>query len=295
MFRRTFIRFHMIRYTLLFLSLLAFGQGRAQNEPKHLYVFKDRNYLCLRAVDLSDAAVLDSSQLVATYRYSYQKELWNPLRWSETEVVLQIGARWSKCFPAVLRQIDEQLTRTDDGSAGGRGVFSPRIGTVYENLAKHRLSSEHRYPFSDRLIRYDEPADTTVWRVGGEAVEVLGYACIPATATFRGREWTIWFAPDLPAAANLWLFRGVPGLILRAETAQFRFECTAIRPSREAILQLKANGRKLSRERWRSLERHYHEEPYRAFNNNDENAFFEDRFRLNGDNWTIEYNPIELE
>ncbi len=66
-------------------------------------------------------------------------------------------------------------------------------------------------------------------------------------------------------------------------------------PSREAILQLKANGRKLSRERWRSLERHYHEEPYRAFNNNDENAFFEDRFRLNGDNWTIEYNPLELE
>ena len=93
MFRRTFIRFHMIRYTLLFLSLLAFGQGRAQNEPKHLYVFKDRNYLILRAVDLSDTTVLDSSQLVATYRYSYQKELWNPLRWSETEVVLQIGAR----------------------------------------------------------------------------------------------------------------------------------------------------------------------------------------------------------
>uniref|UniRef100_UPI0025F78E18 hypothetical protein n=1 Tax=uncultured Alistipes sp. TaxID=538949 RepID=UPI0025F78E18 len=69
------------KFCLYALSLLAFGQGRAQNEPKHLYVFKDRNYLCLRAVDLSDATVLDSSQLVATYRYSYQKELWNPLRW----------------------------------------------------------------------------------------------------------------------------------------------------------------------------------------------------------------------
>lgn len=80
----------MIRFFLCILALLAFGQIRAQNEPKHIRVFKDRNYLIVNAVSLSDATVLDSSHLVATYRYSYQKELWNPLRWSETEVVLQI-------------------------------------------------------------------------------------------------------------------------------------------------------------------------------------------------------------
>ena len=84
-------------------------------------------------------------------------------------------------------------------------------------------------------------------------------------------------------------------MILRAETAQFRFECTAIRPSREAILRPRTGVQKLSRHKWRNMEQHYHEEPYRAFNNNDENAFFEGRFRLDGDNWTIEYNPIELE
>lgn len=285
----------MIRFYLCILALLAFGQSRSQNEPKHIHVFKDRNYLIVNAVSLSDAVVLDSSRLVATYRYSYQKEAWNPLRWSETEVVLQIGARWSKCFPAVLRQIDEKRTRLGEGSAGGQSVVFPGIGTVYEDLTKHRLSSEHRYPFSERLIRYDESSDTTEWHVAEETAEILGYVCIKATAVVRGREWTVWFTPDLPLGSNLWLFRGVPGLVLRAETAQFRFECTAIRQLREAILRPRTGVQKLSRHKWRSMERHYHEEPYRAFNNNDENAFFEGRFRLDGDNWTIEYNPIELE
>lgn len=294
MFRRTFIHFHMIRYTLLFLSLFAIGQSWAQSDPEHLFVFKNRDYLIVNRVPLSDAAVLDSSRLVATYRYSYQKEKWNPLRWSDSEVVLQVGEKWSKCFPEVLRQIDERRM-TVGGGFSVPSVISPRIATVYEDLAKHRLASEHRVPFSDQLVRYDESSDYTAWHIVGESAEILGYACMQATAVVRGREWRVWFAPDLPLGSNLWLFRGVPGLILRAETDHFRFECTAIRASCEAIVQPKTKGRQLSRAKWRSFERKYHDEPYRVFNDNDRNAFYENMFRLTGDNWTIEYNPIELE
>ena len=63
----------------------------------------------------------------------------------------------------------------------------------------------------------------------GDSV-VCEYPCHKATATFRGRTWTVWYTLDLPYSDGPWKFCGLPGLILHAYDSEglFRFNCIGI-------------------------------------------------------------------
>lgn len=54
------------------------------------------------------------------------------------------------------------------------------------------------------------------WKISEETKEVAGYKCHKATVDFRGRNWVVWFAPDIAAAFGPWKLHGLPGLILEA-------------------------------------------------------------------------------
>ncbi|MDE6827456.1 MAG: hypothetical protein K2P46_01895, partial [Alistipes sp.] len=62
-----------MRLSLLLSIILLAGNACAQHAPKHLHVFKDRNYLSVPAVDLTDARELDTAFLVVGSIFSYQK------------------------------------------------------------------------------------------------------------------------------------------------------------------------------------------------------------------------------
>lgn len=52
------------------------------------------------------------------------------------------------------------------------------------------------------------------WNIEAEHKEILGYRCIKAVTVFRGRKYTVWFAPDIPTTVFPWKLNGTPGLIL---------------------------------------------------------------------------------
>lgn len=52
------------------------------------------------------------------------------------------------------------------------------------------------------------------WKIENETKEILSYQCKKATMTFRGRNYTAWFAPKIPISDGPWKFSGLPGLIL---------------------------------------------------------------------------------
>jgi hypothetical protein len=56
---------------------------------------------------------------------------------------------------------------------------------------------------------------------------VLGYKCIKATTTFRGRNYEVWFTPFIPIRQGPWKFNGLLGLILKAADTEGYFEWTA--------------------------------------------------------------------
>lgn len=282
----------MKKLLILSFFLLAGIKLSAQTAPARIELFKDRNYLSVPAADLTNAEPVDTSRLEIRYRFSYQKEGWNKLRWVDVPTTLQIGARWSKFFPDILLTIDRE--RTASGLA--RATLSPRIWTIYGDLAGERFVSQHRIPCSSEavLVEYPEEAGEQKWELDGTSECIAGYTCPSATAVVGGRSWRVWFAPEIPAPANLWLFRGLPGLVLKAQTELFRFVCTAIAERREPILRL-GSDQTTTREKWRRYERYFHEEPYDAFSRDGSCVFYDENRKLTRDNWKIEYLPIELE
>ena len=68
------------------------------------------------------------------------------------------------------------------------------------------------------------------WQLQDGDSIVCSYPCHKATATFRGRTWTVWYTLDLPYSDGPWKFCGLPGLVLYAYDSEdkFRFNCIGI-------------------------------------------------------------------
>lgn len=96
-------------------------------------------------------------------------------------------------------------------------------------------------------MEYTESLGTMEWTIGEETDTVCGYLCTKATTNYGGREWTAWFAEDIPSAFGPWKFNGLPGLILKATDSEGVNDFTAIsfkaatipvaKPHNEAIQQ----------------------------------------------------------
>ena len=94
----------------------------------------------------------------------------------------------------------------------------PKKNTVTEtdNLGGEYLSEE-------KTPRFD-------WTYEQGDSSIMGYSCKKASSTFRGVEWNVWYALDIPIHNGPWKLSGLPGMILFAESADkyFQFRCIKI-------------------------------------------------------------------
>lgn len=74
--------------------------------------------------------------------------------------------------------------------------------------------------------------------IPGPTRDIGGHECLQAKAKFWGREWTVWYAPDIPISLGPWMLGGLPGLILYAsdESSEHVFDLAAIRKSNMPII-----------------------------------------------------------
>lgn len=72
---------------------------------------------------------------------------------------------------------------------------------------------------NNELLLIKETLTNIEWIVSNDtsAIFILGYKCKKAEATFRGRIYTVWFAPEIPVEMGPWKLHGLPGLILKAK------------------------------------------------------------------------------
>ena len=76
-------------------------------------------------------------------------------------------------------------------------------------------------------LRCEEEEEKPEWKLSTDTLTLLGYRCTRATARFKGRQWTAWFAPGIPVSDGPWKLCGLPGMILKAEDAEGHYHFAA--------------------------------------------------------------------
>ena len=101
---------------------------------------------------------------------------------------------------------------------------------LYDLYIKGYMRYVLKYPGKSCLEMYDkvfldyhiytEPFPDFSWSLESDTLMVCGFLCRKATCSFRGREWTAWYAEDFAVSDGPWKFTGLPGLILQVEDSK---------------------------------------------------------------------------
>ncbi len=77
---------------------------------------------------------------------------------------------------------------------------------------------------------YSQDMNVQEWNLTNDTLTIASYLCYRAYCTFRGREWSAWYAPNIPSMDGPWKLNGLPGLILKAADSQneFVFESSGV-------------------------------------------------------------------
>ena len=111
----------------------------------------------------------------------------------------------------------------------GRGDEVPnRTASMYVFKDFEKQEQTVYDDYSGQFAKYNEPFQEMQWEVVGDSTKtVLGYECMMARTAYHGRDWTAWFAPEVPAHDGPWKFAGLPGLILTVSESQGIYSFTA--------------------------------------------------------------------
>jgi len=194
---------------------------------------------------LCNARAQQAEQAVVTvyYKHSHLKDTANKLSLYAERMILSIGKNASvyKSYDKMVNDSVKKTTVQDDGKGGYVVNTTNRKKTIGTQIFKYAL--DKKMIVLEKLVKtyaVTEPYPTIDWKISPDTVSLGGMKCQKATATFKGRNYTAWFAPDLPYNTGPWKLCGLPGLILQAyddrHEIEFVFDGLRPAPAAENIL-----------------------------------------------------------
>lgn len=111
------------------------------------------------------------------------------------------------------------------------GANPVKKGTLHQDK-RQEIWEEHAFAMGTYF--YSEPlSDAAIpWTLYPEdTLSVADYKCHAATASFRGREWKAYFTEEIPVSEGPWKLRGLPGVILSADSqdGEIKYRAVVIR------------------------------------------------------------------
>lgn len=188
-----------------------------------------------RLINAPKRCIVDTSLMECVYEHV----IYDPIL-DMTEIkdyILEIGKNASRYGGYGTYQRDSILMTDYPNGLKRKDVraLSQKYGASLNEIIQDRSTSKISYYerlFIDNYM-YEEPIPHIDWKLIGVKEEICGYECQKATCSFRGREWTAWYCPEIKANVGPWKFGGLPGVILKVEDSKKEhiFEALQIRKS----------------------------------------------------------------
>ncbi len=316
----------MLRFFFFLCCLLTAVTGNAQNQKQytHRIFLGSTSKYSPRSWNLRDSLIRDTSVCRIYYQHRF---VMDTVQHKEvgTMMVCDIGKRNLSYFNLAKRLSDLIYTKVEmeaerKGRYPGMSIhYSPSESErALEELAgdSGTINSEIWFDLDQRILteraadyasvnmayEYEEPQPVLNWNISGDHRQVCGYDCIKATGLFRGRQWTVWFTPEIPLPYGPWKLGGLPGLILQAEDYQkhFVWECCGIKQEAQPMAYYIISTRRLTRNKFNAWKARFHSAPYYVIDGGRGTTLIQVYSPAQGlreidKNWTLPYNPIELE
>ena len=199
--------------------------------------------LVLTIAAQAQTETIDTAKFVAVYDYECTtQDAEGQGVTDKMQVVVQVGRTVVKSMPRSVYRLRGELEKADVMADYQEAyLHMPTVWTGYpEGQATVReFIFPHEYEGSERLRVGEQSSgmqtpDIT-WKLSDDTLTVCGYLCQQATATYRGVEWHVWYTEEVPSSAGPWRLRGLPGLIVAAESEAHTFCLTELQQERGAI------------------------------------------------------------
>lgn len=205
----------------------------------------------------------------AVYNFEYTKDSVNMVK-SKDVLFLELNSDRSFCYSYYTYQTDSlrtspngqevwnQMFRASLAKDGTSAISFPHKRSTFTILKNHKSREIKIKDIIDvDIYEYTIPLDEFEWQIQDSTETILGYTCILATTLYHGRQWEVWFTPDIPLSDGPWQFCGLPGLIIKARDINnlFDFNLSEFRLCNNPIKDWTDNGRKTTRKEF--LKRKY--------------------------------------
>ena len=188
--------------------------------------------LALTKTAQGQTETIDTAQFVAVYDYecrTLNDEA--PSVTDRMQVVVQVGRTVTKSMPYSAYPVYDDESKPD--VAAGFQEALMHMPTVWIGLPTGQ-TTVREFIFPHEYEGYEPTPDIT-WTLTDDTLNVSGYLCQQAMATFRGLEWHVWYTEEIPSSAGPWRLRGLPGLIVEAKSEAHTFRLVELRQERGAI------------------------------------------------------------
>ena len=175
----------------------------------------------LIGIFLSISFVGAQNDSIMVYKVEYERKI-TPKNFTKSftaclELKTYLGLNISvfdSCDPLKLNESGIINNPDDDASF----FYTPKgknIRCVFKDYNKNQMFNKQ--DIANKYFTIKDSLKIFNWEIKEDTKEILGYKCQLAIMTFRDRNYSAWFSPDLPIGGP-WKYDGLPGMILEIKS-----------------------------------------------------------------------------
>jgi len=242
--------------------------------------------------------IIGSSYLNVYYDTKFVRNPSAPNIKTETLCILQLGEKFSKFSELKTLQKDSLLEKYSHQSNVGAKDMNAlfKLQNQWSSVVlKDKLSKKYTVQnnVGRNVFQYETELPVFDWKIGKGSKVILGYNCKDATLNYAGRDYSAWYAVDIPITDGPYIFNGLPGLILEISDSKREYIFSAVniaKISRDVYLHNEEAILNVTRDKFKQVEKAYHDNP--GFYHG--KAYNADGSVISGNSKSLPYNPIEL-